>query len=291
MIIDIALPFHGNVQLFKKTVLSVLAQTSDSWRLLILNDAHPDKEVDFWVTKLNDKRIIYQRNENNLGPSLNYSKCVEMISANHCIILGADDIMCEDYVEKMMIAIKSYPNSDFYHPAVKVIDENGNDYLPLVDKVKRILQPKVHKIVEIEANQALIPIMLGNWMYFPAITWKSVTVRKFGFRPDLNVCQDIWLITQILISGGKFAVLPQVLLKYRRFSGSDSSLKLLNGIRFAEEKLIYDALAKQTWNKKMPLVSVAAKLHLTSRLHAMSLLPKAIFTKQNPKTLLKHIIT
>jgi len=214
-----------------------------------------------------------------------------MITGSYCMILGADDILCQDYVEKIIMAINANPESDFYHPKVKVIDEFGKEYLPLVDKIKKMLHPRSSKILELTADRALLTLMFGNWMYFPAITWKSDTLRNYGFRQDLNVCQDIWLITQILLSGGKFSVVPEVLFKYRRFSSSDSSLKLLNGVRFAEEKLVYNTLASQTWNSKFRYVSFAAKLHLTSRLHALSLLPTAILGRKSPKFLLKHLFT
>jgi glycosyltransferase involved in cell wall biosynthesis len=291
MILDIALPFHGDVEMFKESVKSVLSQSSSSWRLLIINDAHPDLEVDQWVTDLNDTRIKYIRNARNLGPSLNYTKCVELITGSHCLIFGADDILSQDYVEKMILTISQYPESDFFHPRVAVIDQSGKEYLPIVDKLKKILTPKNAKVLDLNAKEALPVLMTGNWMYFPAITWKLETVRKFGFRPDLNVCQDIWLIAQILISGGKFSLLPETLFMYRRFSGSDSSVKLLNGVRFSEEKLVFNTLASQMLKNQMTLSAFSAKVHLTSRLHALSLLPKAMKKRQNPFPCLRHLLT
>jgi len=291
MILDIAIPFHGDVNLFKESVRSVLSQSSSSWRLLIINDAHPDLEVDQWVNKLNDKRIIYIRNEKNLGPSLNYTKCIELVSGTHCLIFGADDILSWDYVEKMISAISMYPESDFYHPRVQIIDQEGKEYLPTVDKIKKFLTPKYSRVIEMNAQEALPTLMTGNWMYFPAITWNLETIRKFGFRSDLNVCQDLWLISQILILDGKFTLIPQVLFSYRRFSGSDSSVKLLNGIRFAEEKFVFNSIADQLSRKKNKFGAFSAKAHITSRLHALSIVPKAVKKRQNPIPCLIHFFT
>ena len=291
MILDIALPFHGDVKMFKESVQSVLSQSSNSWRLLIINDAHPDLEVDQWITDLKDARIRYIRNTKNLGPSLNYSKCIELVPGSHCLIFGADDILSRDYVEKVILAISLHPNSDFYHPRVAVIDQVGNEYLPIVDKLKKILTPMDSKVLELRAKNVLPTLMTGNWMYFPAITWKVETVRKFGFRSDLNVCQDIWLIAQILLSGGKLSLIPETLFRYRRFSGSDSSVKLLNGVRFAEEKIVFNELAAQMLKSKMFISALSARAHLTSRLHALSLLPRAMKMKQNPIPCLKHLLT
>ena len=214
-----------------------------------------------------------------------------MISGSHCLIFGADDILSKDYVEKVILAISLHPNSDFYHPRVAVIDQAGKEYLPIVDKFKKILTPINSNVVDLRAKTALPALMTGNWMYFPAITWKVETVRRFGFRSDLNVCQDIWLIAQILISGGKLSLLPETLFMYRRFSGSDSSVKLLNGVRFAEEKIVFNELAAQLLKSKMFFSALLARVHLTSRLHALSLLPRALKMRQNPIPCLKHLFT
>lgn len=289
MILDIAIPFHGDVELFKESVRSVLNQSSGSWRLLIINDAHPDSSVDDWVANLKDERITYIRNEENLGLSLNFTKCLELVPGSHCLIFGADDILCHDYVAEMVDAISRSPESDFYHPQVVVINQEGNQYLPMVDKIKRSLTPNCGANREMTPKKALPTLMTGNWMYFPSITWKLDTIRNFGFRDDLKVCQDIWLIAQILISGGKFTLLPQVLFKYRRFSGSESSVKLLNGIRFKEEKVVFNELATQMLREKFWFAACVARVHLTSRLHALILVPKAVKNLQNPFPYLKHL--
>jgi glycosyltransferase involved in cell wall biosynthesis len=291
MTLDIALPFHGDVGLFKEAVYSVLAQDSAEWRLIIVNDAHPDFEVDEWVKNLEDKRIKYVRNEKNLGPSFNYAKCLDLIEEKHCVIFGADDILEPNFVSQVSKAIVKNPNSAIYHPLVKVIDECGKEYLPQVDRIKGYLRPRTKQLKRFSARQVMPSLMTGNWMYFPAIVWDTETVRKFGFRKDLNVCQDIWLISEILISGGELTVIPEEIFRYRRFAGSDSSVKLLNGVRFKEEKKAFYGIAVKLGKKRMYLSAFTAVLHLTSRLHALTLFPQAIRKGLSPKHCLIHLIT
>lgn len=291
MPLDIALPFHGDVSLFKDAVTSVLNQDSPEWRLVIVNDAHPDLDVDDWIKNLNDRRIKYVRNEKNLGPSGNYAKCIDLVKEKHCIIFGADDLLEPNYVSQILGAIEVIPNSDIYHPLVKVIDESGLEYLPQVDRIKKYLTPKSRELKQLSTRKVMPSLMTGNWMYFPAIVWNTETVRKFGFREDLNVCQDLWLISEILISGGNLTIIPEEIFKYRRFAGSDSSVKLLNGVRFKEEKKTFYGIATNLSQKGMRLSAFSARLHLTSRLHALSLIPKAIASGVSPKHCLLHLIT
>jgi glycosyltransferase involved in cell wall biosynthesis len=289
MVLDIALPFHGDVDLFKDSVRSVLFQDSSEWRLIIINDAHPDLDVDKWVQGLNDTRITYIRNDTNLGPSKNYTKCLELVQNEYCMIFGADDLLAKNFVSEISNAIKASPDSDLYHPCVNVIDAKSVEYLPQVDRIKKLLMPKSKGLEQFTARQVMPSIMTGNWMYFPAIVWKSETAKKFGFRHDLNVCQDIWLISEILIAGGKLTIVPEDIFNYRRFSGSDSSIKLLNGIRFKEEKKAFYGIAKNLSRNKMYFSAFAARLHLTSRLHALSLIPQALIKRASIKPILVHL--
>ena len=291
MALDIALPFHGDVRLFKDAVTSVVNQDSAEWQLIIINDAHPDLEVDDWIKNLKDTRIRYIRNEMNLGPSSNYSKCLDLMEEEYCVIFGADDILAPNFVSQILKAIEKSPKTDMYHPTVSVIDATGEEYLPTVDRIKRLLMPKMKEQEQFSAREVMPSLMTGNWMYFPAIVWRTETIRKFGFRKDLNVCQDLWLISEILIAGGALTTIPEKIFKYRRFSGSDSSIKLLNGIRFKEEKTVFYGLASKLSKEGMLLSALAARMHLTSRLHALSLIPQALVKRVGVKPILLHVFT
>jgi hypothetical protein len=99
------------------------------------------------------------------------------------------------------------------------------------------------------------------------------------------------LISEILIAGGKITIVPEDLFSYRRFSGSDSSIKLLNGIRFKEEKKAFYGIAKNLSVNKMYFSALAARLHLTSRLHALSLIPQALIKRASIKPILVHLFS
>ena len=83
-------------------------------------------------------------------------------------------------------------------------------------------------------------------------------------------------------------VSDKIVFQYRRHLASDSSIKALNGARFVEEAQLFADLAKEFsgmgWNK----AARAAKLHLTSRLHSLTLIPKALKAKVTIAPLVKH---
>jgi len=288
MTIDIALPFYGDVDFMKQTVASVLTQTSPEWRLIVVDDGYPDDTLPRWFADLDDSRITYFRNEINLGANGNFQKCLGLLSAEFCIVLGADDLLESDFVEVVIKTISRFPEVSMIHPGVKVIDEMNEDLSTRSDRIKENIRG-THRGAQILSGEALAAsLMKGNWMYFPSITWRTKTIQDIGFRSGFNVCQDLGLAMDLIMQGGQMLLIPDEIFKYRRHTGSDSSVKAINGDRFEDEKKFFVVMAKEL--KKMGWIkaSRAARLHLTSRLHAASLVPKSIASKKNPWKLIKH---
>ena len=55
--LDIVIPYWGEFALLKEAVDSVLAQTSDDWHLIILDDHYPSTEARDYYTKLHASPI------------------------------------------------------------------------------------------------------------------------------------------------------------------------------------------------------------------------------------------
>jgi len=69
---------------------------------------------------------------------------------------------------------------------------------------------------------------------------------------------------------------PALAFLYRRHSGSDSSVKALDGRRFDEERELFAAEAADLARRGWPRAARAARRHVTSRLNALVLLPVAV---------------
>jgi len=103
MALDIALPFYGDVEFMKQTVQSILNQTDPNWRLVVVDDGYPDDTIPNWFANLNDQRIEYQRNKDNLGANGNFQKCLGLLSAEYCLVMGADDLLEPNFIERINI--------------------------------------------------------------------------------------------------------------------------------------------------------------------------------------------
>ncbi|WP_120521990.1 glycosyltransferase family 2 protein [Arthrobacter celericrescens] len=280
MTIDVMLPYYGDVAMMKAAVDSVLAQDDKDFRFTIVDDGYPDESLPEYFNGLvtSDERVRYYRNEQNLGANGNYKKCIGLVEHEIVVIMGADDIMLPNYISTVRKAFED-PTVNIVQPGVEVIDENGAVYEPMGDKVKSFLR---HRLVG-KASEAIVSdeaiaesLLVGDWLYFPSVAWRADAVKTHDFRPQYNVVQDLALAIDIILHGGRMAVLDTVCFQYRRHRESDSSVRALDGRRFAEERAFFDECVRDFTAKGWKDAARAARWHLTSRLNAASLTPKVI---------------
>jgi len=280
MTIDIMLPYYGDVAMMKAAVESVLTQDDKDFKLTIVDDGYPDETLPAYFQGLvdSDSRVRFYRNEVNLGANGNYKKCLALVEHDVVVVMGADDLMLPNYVGTIRKAFEN-PEVSIVQPGVQVIDENGSVYEPLGDKVKALLRRRAVGGTS-EAIIAGEPIaeslITGDWLYFPSVAWRAAAIIKHDFREQYNVVQDIALAIDIILDGGKMFVTNTVCFQYRRHRESDSSVRALDGRRFAEERAFFDECARDFDAKNWPRAARAARLHVTSRLNAISLTPKVV---------------
>jgi glycosyltransferase involved in cell wall biosynthesis len=274
--IDIMMPFYGRPDHFKSAVKSVLAQTSDAWRLVIVDDLYPDLEPGIWAAALSDRRVTYVRNETNLGVSGNFQKCVELAEADHLVLMGCDDFMAPQYVERITRLIERFPDADLYQPGVNTIDEDDRPSRPLADRIKDLYRLSGEGGRTYSGERLAASLLSANWAYFPSLCWRTEQLRKRRFRDDLRVVQDLTMMLSIIADGGSMVVDDEKCFTYRRHSGSVSAGAAPDGSKFVEEAALFKAAAKDMtalgWHK----AARAARMHLTSRLHAASDIPAAM---------------
>jgi hypothetical protein len=119
-------------------------------------------------------------------------------------------------------------------------------------------------------------LLRGNWMYFPSVVFRTDVVRRYGFTDGLDIVLDLDLYVRMLLGGEQLALVPGRLFRYRRHEASLSSSERFSGGRFSEEATYFSALAAELRAAGWPSAARASRLHLTSRLHALLLVPSAV---------------
>ncbi|CUR53937.1 conserved hypothetical protein [metagenome] len=288
--IDVLLPFYGDPALLREAVESVRAQTCGEWRLLVVDDCYPGESVEPWLSGLGDPRIHYARNPENLGVNRNFQHCLELAEADHVVFLGCDDVLLPRYVEVVAAAARS-TSAAMVQCVVEVIDSAGRPAMNLTDRVKRRLMPEVRGRLTLSGEDLARRLLVGNWAYFPAICWDRRAALAHGFRPGLGLVLDLALILDLVADGADFVLLDEVCFAYRRHEDSASSVAAVDTRRFEEERAFFADVARQLEDRGWTRAARAARLHVTSRLHAAALLPAALRTRDRRvvRSLLRHL--
>jgi hypothetical protein len=139
-VVDVLMPYYGDVGMMQEAVRSVLAQTDPHWRLTVVDDG-VEPGVPEWFAGLiaqhGPDKIRYQRNEANLGITGNFQKCLSLVTHPLVTMIGSDDRMLPEYIRTVRALMRDYPRVSLAQPGVEVIDGNGEVVEPWVDKVKR----------------------------------------------------------------------------------------------------------------------------------------------------------
>ncbi|MEV4556563.1 glycosyltransferase [Kitasatospora sp. NPDC049285] len=291
---DFMLPYYGDVRLMQDAVRSVLAQTDGDFRLVVIDDGR-EPEVPGWFASLGDERVHYLRNEQNLGITKNFQKCVRLSEAEHVVIMGCDDLLHPTYLETVRAVLKEHPGAGMVQPGVEVIDGDGNVTSGLVDQTKRRLYaPKVEGRRLMGGEELAASVLRGNWLYFPSICWRGEALRQVNFRDDYSVIQDLALVVDLLELGEQMVIDGGApVFQYRRHAVSESSVQAFSGSRFTEAEKYFTAVAERMDARGWPKAARAARFHSASRLHALTMLPGALRhgRADGAKVMARHALT
>lgn len=277
--IDIMLPFWGEPAYLFETVQAVLSQDCTDWRLTVVDDCYPDPSVAEYFRNLADERISYLRNESNLGITANYEKCVSLATADLVMLLGCDDIPHPDFISRVLSMHDAFPAAAIIQPGVRIIDSTGSTVDPFVDRIKRLTMPCTRVPRLLSGEYLAASLLRADWLYWPSLVFKREALVSTPFREGFPIIQDLALIIDMIAAGEALLLDPYVCFSYRRHNESASATALFDGRRFDGEKRYFELAAKIAKRNGWSAAVRAAKLHSTSRAHAVALLPKAIRTK------------
>src|SRR5512141_921334 len=185
----------------KLAVRSVLAQQYQQWQLIVVDDGVPDPEPARWFAALDDPRVTYLRNAENLGANGNYRKCLDLATAPLMTMMGADDVMLPDHLGAVAEIFEQHQDAAVVQAGVRVIDEHGRTVTPLVDRMKAFYAPSGAQQTLLTGQPLAVSLLRGNWTYFPSIAWRTDAVRSVGFRTGLAVVQDLALLLDLAMRG------------------------------------------------------------------------------------------
>ena len=113
----------------EEALQSVLLQTSAGWRLCVIVERQDFARLQAVVGRLQDSRISVIVNQGRMLAGA-FNTGMRSASTQFVATLLADDRWAPTAVEVLQRCISAYPEADFFHSGLQIIDENGRAISP-----------------------------------------------------------------------------------------------------------------------------------------------------------------
>lgn len=209
MMVTVLMPIYNAERFLHESIGSLLAQTSNQWKLICIDDGSTDSSkaiVEEYCKKDSRIKLICQE---NAGPAVARARAIEIADTEYVSILDSDDAYAPDYVEKMLARAEEtdadsiVPDVEFGYGNTKKLPNMFAQHLLSADLV--IEEGK-------KAFAMTIPWQLHGWqMIRTPLAKKYYTVQQASYS---KFNSDEY-ITRLLYLKSKKVALCSAIYKYR----------------------------------------------------------------------------
>jgi len=224
-LLDIIVPVFNGAKYISQALDSLLAQTLDDFKIIIVDDGSTDDTFDIikeYRSKHQDK-IITLRNERNLGLSVARNKGAVFGKSKYVGFHDCDDVSDKDKYKKIIEYIKEHNLDGCGCLGVYFQDDLNNT----------CGDPKIKTTYQ----DIFLEFHLKNHFIVSSMVLKREVFNSLsGFKCNLKGCQDYDLWARCLMQGYKLENVPEFLHFIRL--RNDSMCKTMKAIMKAEENRI-----------------------------------------------------
>ena len=285
-LLHVMIPAYGKSPYLRQTLESAVKHLPLEVPISVIEDPSSESSIESLVKEF--PRVQYQKNNERLGIGGNFNKSIELSTGVFTQICGSDDIFLDNPLKDFDTEKLSQPDIAAVGLDVEVINETGKIVKTIPDLVKRILRPSLKKITVFKNDKIFSNLMIGDWLYFPAIFWKTETLKQTKFDGNFHTAMDLDVFIRLLSSDQKMTFIKSKVLGYRRHSQSASSLYAKSIGRFDEEFLCHKNALDIARRKNWKTGAILAQLALTVRLHAI--MQSFLMVFSSPSSALKVLV-
>lgn len=230
--ISVIIPTHNRSSLLKRAIKSVLQQDYENIELLVIDDASTD-DTETVVQSFNDDRIIFFKNEKNMGS--NFSRNFGLRNANGDFIAFLDD---DDY----------YSNNNKFSRQLELFNRNNDLVFAGCGYFDKSMDRK--RIPRISGNISEKLLLSFSDIETSTILIKTSVINKVGFLDERLPSEQNHDYFFRISKHGKFDYLAEIMVIKDNPAvqiSSSSKNKLLGYVLFHKKHL--NSLLKLEWNK------------------------------------------
>lgn len=208
IMVSVIMPAYNCENYIEEAIRSVLNQEVPL-ELIIIDDNSTDKTEEKVKSFRENQRIIYMRNESNLGVAASRNRGMEMAKGKYIAFLDSDDYWTPDKLQKQT-ALMEEKRAVLSSTGRELMDKDGE------------LSGKIIGIKEVITYKELLK---GNVLNTSGVMVLTEVARRYPMEQD-HLHEDYIMWLSILKDYGVAYGLNEPLLKYRVMKGTKSASKL-----------------------------------------------------------------
>lgn len=174
---SVCIPSYNAAEIIAETLESVLRQTFDDFELVVVDDCSTDA-TEAVVRSYGDPRIVFHRNDRNLGYARNIARCCALASGRFIYLLGNDDVLSPVALERARAAFELDPDVALVTRPYYWFAENDLD-APV--RVVPPLDPLRDIVVSIDAGDAAFRAVIDSLGQLSGLAF-----RRDAFVPQFD---------------------------------------------------------------------------------------------------------
>ena len=205
MKVSVLTPIYKTDERFlREAIESVLKQTFADFELLLLDDC-PEDDREKVVRSYDDKRIVYLKNERNLGITASRNKLIDLAKGEYLAVFDHDDICRPERLAKEVAYLDAHPECGVVSGWTKPTCGGVNEY------------PEDDHAIK-------VAMMHGISMWHPASMVRRSVLLSTGARYEASYTPvEDYMLWMKLIPHTVFHNLQEVMIDYR-WHGSNTSV-------------------------------------------------------------------
>ncbi|WP_028130321.1 glycosyltransferase [Selenomonas sp. AE3005] len=203
--ISIVIPVYKRVEFIREAIESALNQnTKHVYNIIVVDNTAENDDIYDIVKSYPEDKVMYYKNEKNIGMFGNFNRCIEVADSPWIAILHDDDKMKPDYVENILNVTKI--NSDCV--AIGVEHELINAESEVTDV--GLYDGKVKKLSMIDFYFKTCPVSIAGFAFR-----KNEAMAMGGFDEDYYPAADANFMCKLQAGYGYVYRLGKTLMQYR----------------------------------------------------------------------------
>lgn len=193
--------YNAPKKFLRECINSVLSQDYTDFEFLFCDDGSKPyiKKI---IEKYNDSRIVYCRNEKNVGAAESRNKLIKIAKGEYLALLDADDIMHPDRLTKQVAYLDKHKNVGVLGTAFSINKKPSG--IKTFDTSKEIVDQLV---------------FCGNVICNSSVMLRASVLERYKilYKTKYVPAEDYALYLD-LVDLTEFAILPEILCDYRSYS-------------------------------------------------------------------------